>query len=181
MCTLGECPSCSRCLPTQGMSCMQIKTGCQVPTMRLPASFLQAQRMCIAAEAVCPVIIMDCLQEMPTGEQDGVTFQHLPGYAHNTLCLEEAGVREADAIIIGPSDNLSDKEVRQAELNLLGSVLSTMVLGLGLGATTLHCYMLTILCWSLQKLHFHQLAASWQALWLVCAQLGEACRRMPSW
>ena len=48
---------------------------------------------------------------MPTGEMEGVTFQHLPGYAHNTLCLEEAGVREADAIIIGPSDDLSDKEV----------------------------------------------------------------------
>ena len=49
---------------------------------------------------------------MPTGEMDGVTFQHLPGYAHNTLCLEEAGVREADAIIIGPADDLSDKEAR---------------------------------------------------------------------
>ena len=48
---------------------------------------------------------------MPLGVQKGVTFQHLPGYPHNTMCLEEGGVRSADAIIIGPADDLPDKEV----------------------------------------------------------------------
>ena len=51
-------------------------------------------------------------QGMPQGEVNGVNFQFLPGYPHNTSCLEEAGVRSADAIIIGPADDLSDKEVR---------------------------------------------------------------------
>ena len=46
------------------------------------------------------------------GKQGGVTFQHLPGYPHNTMCLEEAGIRTADAVIIGPADDLPDKEVR---------------------------------------------------------------------
>ena len=49
---------------------------------------------------------------MPTGCIDGINFYHLPGDPHNTMCLEEAGVAEADAIIIGPADNLSSKEVR---------------------------------------------------------------------
>ena len=48
---------------------------------------------------------------MPTGNIDGINFYHLPGDPHNTMCLEEAGVAEADAIIIGPADNLSSKEV----------------------------------------------------------------------
>lgn len=47
---------------------------------------------------------------MPQGELQGVRFNFLPGYPHNTSCLEEAGVREADCIIIGPADDLSDKE-----------------------------------------------------------------------
>jgi len=48
---------------------------------------------------------------MPTGKIDGINFFHLPGHPHNTMCLEEAGVAEADAIIIGPADDLNSKEV----------------------------------------------------------------------
>ena len=48
---------------------------------------------------------------MPTGTIDGINFFHLPGHPHNTMCLEEAGVAEADAIIIGPADDLNAKEV----------------------------------------------------------------------
>ena len=51
-----------------------------------------------------------CLQGMPTGTIDGINFFHLPGHPHNTMCLEEAGVAEADAVIIGPADDLNAKE-----------------------------------------------------------------------
>ena len=51
---------------------------------------------------------------MPTGKIDGINFFHLPGHPHNTMCLEEAGVAQADAIIIGPADDLNSKEVRLA-------------------------------------------------------------------
>ena len=48
---------------------------------------------------------------MPTGKINGINFYHLPGDPHNTMCLEEAGVAQADAIIIGPAEDLNSKEV----------------------------------------------------------------------
>ena len=56
---------------------------------------------------------------MPTGTIEGINFFHLPGHPHNTMCLEEAGVAEADAIIIGPADDLNAKEVTLISLFLL--------------------------------------------------------------
>lgn len=39
-------------------------------------------------------------------------FRYLCGNTDHSGALEEAGVLEADAIIIGPADDLSDNEVR---------------------------------------------------------------------
>ncbi|KAK9797001.1 hypothetical protein WJX73_002827 [Symbiochloris irregularis] len=66
-------------------------------------------------------IICECPpSDMPQGKVNGIEFNFLPGYPHNTSCLEEAGTRSADAIIIGPADNLSDKE---ADAQLLSTIM----------------------------------------------------------
>ena len=73
------------------------------------ASELLWKRYCQFSLLHIPVL--NVMQGMPTGEKHGVQFNFLPGYPNNTSCLEEAGTRSADAVIIGPSDDLSDKEV----------------------------------------------------------------------
>ena len=50
---------------------------------------------------------------------NGVEFRYLCGNTDHSGALEEAGVLEADAIIIGPADDLSDNEVRGFALTCL--------------------------------------------------------------
>ena len=67
---------------------------------------------CFVLDLLSNCLTIDAgLQGMPTGTIEGINFFHLPGHPHNTMCLEEAGVAEADAIIIGPADDLNAKEV----------------------------------------------------------------------
>ena len=59
------------------------------------------------------------LQDWPgDDETNEVEFRYLCGNTDHSGALEEAGIIEADAIIIVPADDLSDNEVRQS-LSLL--------------------------------------------------------------
>ena len=54
-----------------------------------------------------------CMQNWPEeGDEGPVEFRYLCGSVDHTGALEEAGVTEADAIIIGPAEDLPDNEVR---------------------------------------------------------------------
>ena len=60
------------------------------------------------------------MQDWPEdGDQNGVEFRYLCGNTDHSGALEEAGITDADAIIIGPADDLSDNEVRPFLLSLL--------------------------------------------------------------
>ena len=50
-------------------------------------------------------------QNWPEDEDNQVTFRYLCGNVDHSGALEEAGVTDADAIIIGPADDLPDNEV----------------------------------------------------------------------
>lgn len=53
------------------------------------------------------------LQDWPgDDEKNEVEFRYFCGNTDHSGAMEEAGVLEADAIIIGPADDLSDNEVR---------------------------------------------------------------------
>ena len=52
-----------------------------------------------------------CVQNWPEDEENGVEFRYLCGNVDHSGALEEAGVCEADAIIIGPAEDLPDNEV----------------------------------------------------------------------
>lgn len=71
------------------------------------------------------------LQDWPEDdEMNSVEFRYLCGNTDHSGALEEAGVLEADAIIIGPADDLSDNEV--CSLNhgcQQGWVLSALISG----------------------------------------------------
>ena len=60
--------------------------------------------------------VVNCnLQDWPgDDETNDVEFRYLCGNTDHSGALEEAGIIEADAIIIGPADDLSDNEVRSA-------------------------------------------------------------------
>ena len=51
------------------------------------------------------------VQNWPEDENNGVEFHYLCGNVDHSGALEEAGVCEADAIIIGPAEDLPDNEV----------------------------------------------------------------------
>lgn len=59
------------------------------------------------------------LQDWPGDDENtGVEFRYLCGNTDHSGALEEAGIIEADAIIIGPADDLSDNEVRSSLCSL---------------------------------------------------------------
>ncbi len=51
------------------------------------------------------------MQNWPEDQENGVEFRYLCGNVDHSGALEEAGVCEADAIIIGPAEDLPDNEV----------------------------------------------------------------------
>lgn len=54
------------------------------------------------------------VQDWPEdNDQTEVEFRYLCGNTDHSGALEEAGIMEADAIIIGPADDLPDNEVRR--------------------------------------------------------------------
>lgn len=53
------------------------------------------------------------MQDWPEDDdQTEVEFRYLCGNPDHSGALEEAGIMDADAIIIGPADDLPDNEVR---------------------------------------------------------------------
>lgn len=67
-------------------------------------------------------VLCDCCPDnWPEDDQDNsVEFRYLCGNVDHSGALEEAGVTEADAIIIGPADDLPDNE---ADASLLSSII----------------------------------------------------------
>ena len=56
------------------------------------------------------------VQNWPEDVDNQVTFRYLCGNVDHSGALEEAGVTDADAIIIGPADDLPDNEVSMQSL-----------------------------------------------------------------
>ena len=72
-----------------------------------------------------------CLQNFPQNEEhEHIEFRYMCGEVEHSGALEEAGVPEADAIIIGPSENLPDGVVRVAH-SLAACVLLSSQTSLG--------------------------------------------------
>ncbi|DBB14997.1 hypothetical protein WJX82_007629 [Trebouxia sp. C0006] len=66
-------------------------------------------------------VLCDCCPEnWPEDEENDVEFRYLCGNVDHSGALEEAGVCEADAIIIGPAEDLPDNE---ADASLLSSII----------------------------------------------------------
>ncbi|KAK9814063.1 hypothetical protein WJX72_000188 [[Myrmecia] bisecta] len=65
-------------------------------------------------------VICECLPEgLPDEEQAGCVFKHLPGLPLVSSVLEEAGVATADAVIIGPADDLPDEQADAQMMSML--------------------------------------------------------------
>ncbi len=60
---------------------------------------------------ICVLISCGRVQNWPEDENNAVEFRYLCGNVDHSGALEEAGVCEADAIIIGPAEDLPDNEV----------------------------------------------------------------------
>lgn len=70
----------------------------------------------------CLTVTCTLMQNWPEDEDNAVEFRYLCGNVDHSGALEEAGVTEADAIIIGPADDLPDNEVCMQTLHAMQSV-----------------------------------------------------------
>ena len=74
-----------------------------------------------SSSQMCGLMSCGHVQNWPEDEENGVEFRYLCGNVDHSGALEEAGVCEADAIIIGPAEDLPDNEVcAEAGLNQPG-------------------------------------------------------------